>query len=80
MSVCPPPVPVRSSEVLWLVFAEFQDSIPSVVRAAEQSFTEVRVHHPEDIVEDFLFEKVLSAIADCSHCLFTHRAAHSRTR
>ena len=47
-SLCPPPVLVRSSEVLWLVFAEFLDCIPSVVRAAEQSFTEVHVQHPED--------------------------------
>ena len=69
-SVCPLPTSVRSPEILWFVVTEGLDCIPSVLKAASQFFTEVQVHRPEDIVEDFFFEKVLAAIPVCTHCLF----------
>ena len=52
-----------------MVCAELLDSIPFVVKAASQVFSKVQVHRPADIVEDFVFEKLLKSIPGCTHCL-----------
>ena len=72
VSVRPGPVPSCSSDLLWLVCAELLDSFP-VVKAASQLFSKVQVFRPADIVEDFVFEKLLTLIPGCSHCLIGPR-------